>query len=566
MLKAEKAEAKELTGKQVQASPHQVLLVVHFPLFLAIMSTLLIVGVLVLLAAGAAFVFFSSSSSSKDSKTKSSSSADDKSKAKKPSDGIIGPVPVEDFVNVFNRVTPESTHLEILLAVLTMDDILDRATGEVDKINELRAKKEAQIQQAEAKKKDSGGVDFDDLVNDDGWGDDEEEDETADTDAVAKAKAVEKQKEEERARLRKAQGIDLPKMEGIDEGVLGQKWVEQTLTKAKAWPPKLGAMEKETFEYKGKQMTPLEHPAMRRCLCMTMGRLHSNLLNSHPELVKAGMNKAVDETYFRGSMEFRQRVAMILEAALRITLTIQNYSLFSKFVETLAAFKIGCDPADSKALPWFNGNMARQYNTLPRLDIGTLFFEEALSPEEQQKMQQLAKEQQKMPDVPKLTELEAGQNAVIVLPVDRKHAENFTKTKLAQCQKQGIPPQIALQGYREGWWFLVRWEKLEGATDAPDIPGTFLDKLDDSSKFTDGPPEMRVRTAFPMMVQNIAQKQGAVKVRLTAPKEPGTYKFTVSVKSAEFLGADMDKDITMTVKEATTSGDAVLDSEPKKDK
>eukprot|EP00522_Entomoneis_paludosa_P015700 CAMPEP_0172451736 /NCGR_PEP_ID=MMETSP1065-20121228/9649_1 /TAXON_ID=265537 /ORGANISM="Amphiprora paludosa, Strain CCMP125" /LENGTH=531 /DNA_ID=CAMNT_0013203707 /DNA_START=60 /DNA_END=1655 /DNA_ORIENTATION=- len=531
------------------------------------MLALIVIGILLVLGAAGAYVYFSSASGKA---SKGDDTGDKKSSSGSSSQGSIGPVPMEDFFSLFNQLSPDSTHFDILWAVMSMNDVLDRASNEIDKINEMREKKTKQLQEEKAKK-ESNQVDFDDLVNDDGWGDEGDDDDEG-GDAVQKARAEDARKQEEMARLRKATGKTLPKMEGIDEGVLGQEWVEKTLEKAGAWPPKQladSALANKTFAYKPnggrvQQLKPMDHPAFRRCLCMTMGRLHSNLLNTHPELIKAGMNKAVDETYFKGSMEFRQRIALILDATLRIALTMQSYPLFGTLVETLAAFKIGCDPVDSKSLPWFNGTMARQYNTLPRLDIGQLSFEEAPPPAKQ------GEQPTPTPATP-LTELVAGKSAVIVLPVDRKHAEAFTKVKLAQCQKQGIPPQIALQGYREAWWFLVRWQPTSSQVDnaLEDIPRKFMDNLDAAvvQKFESTSADLRVRTAFPMMVQNIAQKSGAVKVRITAPKNPGTYKIVVAVKSSDFLGADQEQVIQIKVQEAPEEDVAVAEEdESKKEK
>ena len=79
-------------------------------------------------------------------------------------------------------------------------------------------------------------------------------------------------------------------MEGIDDGVIGQKWVENTLAENGFWPPKdLGILEGAKFNYNGKKVSALEHPGLRRNICMLMGRLNSMLLNTHPELCKSNM-------------------------------------------------------------------------------------------------------------------------------------------------------------------------------------------------------------------------------------------------------------------------------------
>ena len=527
---------------------------------------------LVLVAGVGAYIYLSGIKAAKDKQDASSKSL-----------ASLGPVPMEDFVRMFNRLGPDATHMDILWAVISMNSILERATEEIEKIDDLREKREKQL--ADEAKSKKGGVDFDDLVNAGGWGDDDDAEGDEDgeaSDAVRKAKEEEKKKEDERARFRKATGKTLPPMEGLDKGVIGQEWVMRVLGENDAWPPKLGAMADETFVYKQtkngrtltKKLKPMDHPAFRRCLCMTMGRINSSKLNGHPELIEAGLKKLADETYFKGSLEFRQRIALILEASIRIAHSLHCFPLFATLVEMLAAFKIGCDPNDAKSLPFFNGQMARQYNTLPRLEIGELFFEKPRKDNNNNKAND--KEEAKEPEQPeRMTDLVAGQPAVVVIPVDRKHAEAFTKVKIEQCKKQGIPPQVALQGYREAWWFLVRWQATSKDTEnaVEDIPPKFIDQLDKSvaDKLKQSSPDQRVRTAFPMMVQNIAQKTGAVKVRITAPENPGKYKIFVAVKSQDFLGADQELSIDTNVlepseEEPSTTQDASEDAEKKKEK
>jgi hypothetical protein len=165
--------------------------------------------------------------------------------------------------------------------------------------------------------------------------------------------------------------------------------------------------------------------------------------------------------------------------------------------------------------------MQKQYATLPRLKIDNTTIESAQHP-------QMAAE-----DV-----------LLISLDLTRLHAENFTRQKVAMCQKQGIPPQVALQQYREGWWYFVTGERLDGETPAScakiKVEGTLLEKVNDedverfnSSEFKD-----RLLTAWPMIVANVAQKAGKVKIKFNAPSVPGKYRFNVAVKSQDFLGAD----------------------------
>jgi hypothetical protein len=76
-------------------------------------------------------------------------------------------------------------------------------------------------------------------------------------------------------------------LEGIDDGVLGQKWVMKTLESNGSWPPKdLSFLKDMKFDYKGKKVAALDHPGLVRNLCMTAGRINSRMLNTHPELSK----------------------------------------------------------------------------------------------------------------------------------------------------------------------------------------------------------------------------------------------------------------------------------------
>ena len=122
---------------------------------------------------------------------------------------------------------------------------------------------------------------FDD---DEGWADDDEDDEKAKL-----AAKTEEAKRKDREQLKNA--VEKPKIliEGLDEGVLGQKWVENTLSEEGNWPPKnMAFLEGLKFEYEGKEVSPLDHPGLRRNMCMISGRLNSTQLNGHPQLCKFG--------------------------------------------------------------------------------------------------------------------------------------------------------------------------------------------------------------------------------------------------------------------------------------
>jgi hypothetical protein len=146
-------------------------------------------------------------------------------------------------------------------------------------------KKEEAEKNASTKKSSSNNNMFE--LDDDGWAD---EDDDMDEEAKEKAKIAkeaEEQKKKDREQLKAATGKTKIPLEGIDEGVIGQKWVERTLGKIGSWPPQdLRFLKDMTFEYEGKQVSALDHPGLRRNLCHIAGRIGSITLNSHPELCK----------------------------------------------------------------------------------------------------------------------------------------------------------------------------------------------------------------------------------------------------------------------------------------
>uniref|UniRef100_A0A7S2RG29 SEC63 domain-containing protein n=1 Tax=Eucampia antarctica TaxID=49252 RepID=A0A7S2RG29_9STRA len=254
--------------------------------------------------------------------------------------------------------------------------------------------------------------------------------------------------------------------------------------------------------------------------------------------VSAGSKGDIDPTYFKATMEYRQRTGLLLEAALRVAMSVRSYRLAKTIIETVSMFKVGCPNHDNeKTVLWFRHNMAKQYggiNGLPKLLVGEKKIE---NPDEKE----IATE-----DICSLT-----------LDINRTHAENFTKQKLALCMKQGIPPEVALNSYREGWWIMIRCERLSGIDGVDDnekaesliqesnekIQANELFKNLDASvkkRFEDESYHNRLLLAWPFVISNVAQKAGKVKVRFIAPQVPGKYKFFISIKSQEFLGTDQE--------------------------
>lgn len=257
---------------------------------------------------------------------------------------------------------------------------------------------------------------------------------------------------------------------------------------------------------------------------MTLGRLNALKLNTDPELINAGKNQLIDPTYFRTTMEYRQRTGLLLEAALRVAGSARSYRLYKTIVECVAMFKIGTTSVSNKEnLTWFHDIMTKTYNGpegVPRISVGEINIETAGE-----------------------DEIATDDTCQLRIEMNRPHAENFTKQKVAMAAKQGIPPQIALQTYREGWWILIRCQKLDGEAEADNdhiAKNPILAALDNGAKqrFAAETEENRLLNAWPFIVSNIAQKNGKVNVSFKAPGTPGKYKFFIDVKSQEFLGCD----------------------------
>jgi hypothetical protein len=256
--------------------------------------------------------------------------------------------------------------------------------------------------------------------------------------------------------------------------------------------------------------------------------------------VEAAPKQKIDATYFKASQEFRHRCAMLLEATLRTAIGFRSCPLAKTIVETVSLFKIGSKSPEE--VKWFDGIMHKTYGALPRLEIKNVTIEN-----------------------PKESEMATGDILLISLDLWRLHAEAFTRQKIAMCQKQGLPPQVALQSYREGWWYFVKGERLDGPVAASTLEiktDGILSQVDsvDVERFEKSEFADRLLTAWPMIVQNVAQKVGKVKLQFKAPSVPGKYKFTVFVKSQDFLGADQEFSI-----EADLVDVATVERKPKEE-
>jgi len=285
---------------------------------------------------------------------------------------------------------------------------------------------------------------------------------------------------------------------------------------------------------------------------MILGRLNAQTLNLHPELVSAGQKQLIDLTYFKATMEFRQRTGVLLEVALRVAAMTRSYRLYCTVVETAAMFKIGATSAtNKKTIRWFQTAMTKTYggeDGIPKVELGGKTLRKYVEVKEGGGGDGGEKEEEK-----EEMEIRGGDPLVLEIAVDRLHAEKFLKHKMALAMKQGVDPKMVLGmgAYRELWWILVRAKRISDDGDDDDDDGIiindvtdaevkFLNSLNEETRksFAAERNENRLLTGWPLIVQSIAQKKGNVKVRFPAPLKPGKYKFLIDVKSQEFFGCD----------------------------
>jgi len=447
-------------------------------------------------------------------------SSDEKAKLAAKAAEAVGQAKVD--VDYFDRyLSNDSSHMDILFYVATCPDLIRLTSTVLKNVEEAKEKKAAALRgedisgdKSKAENNEKKQTSFD--IDDSGWADDDDDEDEQAKAAALKAKKAEEEREFQRKQLAAATGkleksqedVLKVRFEGMDEGVLGQNWVESVLQKEGIWPPSPELItglkvQRNYFEDdKGKKvLDPLDVPAVRRNVCMLMGRLHSQVLNSHPELVKAGPIGNLDGSYFRYSMDFRQRNGLLLEAALRMALANRSYQLAKTIIESICMFKIGTSSAtEQKNVNWFNGVILQTYGGiegLPRLKVSESLVE-----------------------TPGKAEIATGDVSVISLTISRTHAEKFTQHKLELCKKQNMDPRMALASYQEGWWVLVRAQNLSDENSEPALI-----------------------SAWPFLVRNIAQKAGKIKCKFQVPEKPGKYKFLFDIKSQDFLGADQSFEV-----------------------
>jgi hypothetical protein len=201
-------------------------------------------------------------------------------------------VGLKDIGYIASKLSPDSTHLDVLFAVASTPEsimwgtkaYLKKEKFKQDRLEEEKKEGE-ENKKSSSKASSSSGNMFE--LDDDGWADEADDMDEEAKEKAKLAKEAEEQKQKEREQLKQATGKVKILLEDLDEGVIGQKWVESTLEKAGAWPPPdLRFLKDMTFEYDGKQLSALDHPGLRRNLCHIAGRIHSIALNSHPDLSK----------------------------------------------------------------------------------------------------------------------------------------------------------------------------------------------------------------------------------------------------------------------------------------
>lgn len=521
------------------------------------MSQLFLIGggLLILLIAGFAYVSLKSSKSSKKTSTGDKEAAlvdpmmlmmENNGKAKDQSQSIEA--------HLARTLRPDSDHWDILVAILSSPVMIQWSIYDQKRVKMALEKRQQELVEEEKTKSASVANDMEDLVNLGGWDDEEDannEDDYVDeqTREQEKRALAAKKAEDDRKvlmeNLKIASGKATVRMEGIDDGVIGQKWVESKLQDVNVWPPRsLSYFESNTYDYplRNGALPPLLHPGIRRLLCITLGRLYSSVLNGHPELITAGSQKKLDETYFRAASEARQRIIMLLNGALKVAAELGHPKLCQTVIETIAHFKVGGHPKGNSTMAWFTEIMDKTYGTRPQLQLRKKELREHVEGDPKGVG----------PVIPADAVLPCNSQVILLIEVERMHAEAFLRQKLALCQQQGIPPQEGLKSFREPWWFLVNGPKRmrddnENNTSSwpPESILSYKVSADHLALFERDSERVLVQIT-PMIIPNISQKQLAVRMGLKTPSQPGTYKIEASLCSAEFIGADMT-DITFEI-------------------
>ena len=196
-------------------------------------------------------------------------------------------VGLADITYIASKLTPESDQLDVLLAIASTPESIAWSTRTLQSREKVIAKRIEQKKEEEAAKKAKGKKPEDDKIfefDDDGWADEDDEDEETKRKSDLANKVMEEKQKLEQEATKKTTIL----LEGMDEGVVGQEWVEKTLEQSGLWPMKdIRFLKDMKFDYKGKKVSALDHPGLRRNLCFVAGRLNSLALNTHPQLCKS---------------------------------------------------------------------------------------------------------------------------------------------------------------------------------------------------------------------------------------------------------------------------------------
>lgn len=447
-----------------------------------------------------------------------------------------------DLTYFAKHLSPTMSRMDVLLLAMSAPSNIRWVTHDLKRIAKLRKKRIESLAVEASKKKQEDDILNALCSNDDGWADDDDDEdgeggENQEQSLAAKARQAELEKQKELESLQRATGKAVMMLEGIDEGVLGHQWVMKTLAAANKWPPKdLGILQNETFAYQNnQQLAALDHPAVARVLCMVTGRVNSSFLNGHQELNEAGAKQKIDQTYFAASMYFRQRMGGTMETMIHLGAALKSGRLLTTMIEAVAMFKVGCQYEEDD---WFKRVTYSVYKCIPEVNVSEQL--------------QVATEGHDEVVCSDITQLQF----VFV----RTHAANFLKQKIEACKKQGIPPQVGLAQYQEGWWILVQYERLDGLTPPITIrhEDPVFSKAQMSQKqlavFDNEDPTTQLIQAYPLNVRNVSQANIRAKLEFKAPSEPGRYRFTVVLKSHDFIGCDNSCSVETTIVSSLEAG------------
>ena len=188
-------------------------------------------------------------------------------------------VNAEDMQYLSQNLSATSTQLDVLCHIAASPSSIAISKQQLKKYDQLLSEKKKLVAPVSSKHKTTTES-TNDLLDGSGWADDDDEEEK---------NAAKRHEEEQRQRevlLKQASGNDPSKenvFEGLDNGAIGWKWVENVLSSHNVWPPKYDALQQNHVKF-------LEAPAVRRNIALLTGRLNSQILNNHPDLGKEMRN------------------------------------------------------------------------------------------------------------------------------------------------------------------------------------------------------------------------------------------------------------------------------------